>query len=238
MQPYFIPTLLRSRALTALVCLLAVSISARATHPDPHIETATVLNSGSGCTPFHALSAYQVGSEIWVTTALEDHPGGCWTAIVNLTRPIEVSGPAILARNVGDLSDSPSLREERNAAFESDNYQLLSRYGVIKNSYDPALGNGWAETNSIGWVYVPELPYLYSPQFGWIYYQAGGVMPRYELGTQNGADGMGEAEATLFYLWSETRGWLITYSDAHGRYYDVNNASWLNIYETHVDEDE
>lgn len=197
-------------------------------------ETAMLLHSGSGCAPFHTLSAYQVDSEIWVTTVVEEFPGGCFEAIVHKTRPMEIIGPAILARNVGDLAENPELRDIRNAAFESDNYQLMARYDEIRVPYDSSLGSGWAETNSIGWVYTRQLPYLYSRYLGWVYYMAGPVVLREDLNPENGADAFDKAEATLFYLWSEDWGWLMTYSNSDGAFYDIDDDTWWNIRDLEV----
>ena len=218
-------------SLTLLSSLVSPGILNGETEP-PAGEIAVVNSAGSPCDVMHIMSAYQVGSEVWVSTTAEKLSQACATVVVVHSQQVRLDAPALLVRNVGNFNLSQEEWDEWNDS-RRNNERLLFRNYQIVSDYDASLGGGWAETDALGWAYVRNYPYIYLPETGWFYCQEGSILTNDELRVwrygQPSFLAWDEFDVKTFYLWNEEFGWIMTSSYTRPYAYQFSTESWIRF---------
>ncbi len=131
-------------------------------------ETVFVASEGNACTVLHIQSVYQIGSEIAVTTGIEDIFDICVGMDV-ISASLTMSYPSI------------ALKEINRFNYEGEDWLLLYRNGQFLNSYDPELGTGWVDSPVLGSIFIRPYPWVYHPELGWLLVVEGPIINQSEL---------------------------------------------------------
>lgn len=94
---------------------------------------------------------------------------GFFQVVLPYSTQMDLECPSIVVRKVEPINYSSIYADPPDG-------NVLYTQGKVVASYDPALGDGWANTPSIGWAWVRSYPWIFSPELGWLYCAGGHVI--------------------------------------------------------------
>lgn len=207
--------------------LLAFFLGMVLAHAEPVLYS---LGGTPSCSRPHILTVAQIGSEVHVSGTLETLGGiTCFAIYADLYTSLELDDyPAIALKQVKTIHylEGKVVQGAPVPTLELQSRDLYTQ-GTVRASYDPAMGSGWAETESLGRVWMRSYPWIYQKDLGWLFCAGGRIIdlpytyllddygyPVEKLEVNHGAVASGLPIKTLgFWLWSaEEEQWIFRFN--------------------------